>query len=160
MEDNVTARTVAPAAPPPALVGTWARTVADTSGAPKTGSAASPGDTRTPIGTYKLTVDPRWIQTVFPGKYNPKTSGKTGSGFIIDNDWTPGTKAFQALGGVQFKFLQDIDAEGGWWCNAGGPVANYTWSVSGNTLTLTPAGGKDACGVRGFIWAGQWTRAR
>ena len=54
--------------------------------------------------------------------------------------WTPGTKAFQAFGGVQFKVGQDIDAEGGWWCNPGGPVANYTWSVSGNTLTLTPGG--------------------
>ena len=159
VDDTVTARTVAPAAPPSALVGTWVRTVTDNSGAPRAGSSGNPEGIGTPIGTYKLTVDPRWIQTVFPGKYGPKTSGKTGGGFIIDNDWTPGTKAFRALGGVQFKVGQDIDAEGGWWCNPGGPVANYTWSVSGNTLTLTP-GGKDACGVREFIWAGEWKRAR
>jgi len=31
-------------------------------------------------------------------------------------------------------------------------------TVNDNTLTLAPAGGHDACGIRGFIWAGQWTR--
>src|SRR4029077_9577821 len=50
MEDNVTARVAAPAAPPAALVGSWQRTVADTSGAPK-------GGTPTPAGTYKLVID-------------------------------------------------------------------------------------------------------
>ena len=36
---------------------------------------------------------------------------------------------------------------------------DYTWSVSGNTLTLMPVGGKDPCPLRGFIWTGDWTRA-
>jgi hypothetical protein len=158
VEDNVVARTVASPTPPAMLVGTWARTVDDTSIAPAMGSAANPNKTPTPAGTYKLTFDARWIQTTFPGKYAGKASFKTGAGFIIDNDWTSDARGFAAYGGVQFKVLQDSDAEGGWWCNAGGPVASYRWSVSGKTLTLTPAGGTDACGVRGFVWAGQWTR--
>ena len=41
----------------------------------------------------------------------------------------------------------------------GRPVADYSWSVSGDTLTLAPIGGGDPCGIRGFIWTGQWTRA-
>jgi hypothetical protein len=159
-EDTVTARIAAPAAVPSALAGTWRRSVADTSGAPKPGSTGNPTYTYTPTGTYKLVIDARWIQTRFPGSYDAKASEKTGAGFVMDNDWTPGAKTFQAWGGVQFKVLQQIDAEGGWWCDAGGPVASYTWAVSGNTLTLTPAGGTDACGIRGFIWGGQWTRAR
>jgi hypothetical protein len=39
-----------------------------------------------------------------------------------------------------------------------GPPATYTWSVNGDTLTLAPVGGRDACAIRGFVWAGQWTR--
>ena len=31
-------------------------------------------------------------------------------------------------------------------------------AVAGKTLTLTPQGGKDACGQRGRTWAGRWTR--
>jgi hypothetical protein len=158
MEDNVTAKVVAPPIPPGTLSGTWQRTVTDTTGAPAKGSAGNPTKTPTPAGTYKLIFDARWIQTRFPGKYVPKAP--SGNGFIIDNDWTPAASSFQAFGGVQFKVLQDIDAEGGWWCYAGGPAATYTWSVTGKTLTLTPRGGADACGIRGFIWAGQWTRAR
>jgi hypothetical protein len=154
MEDNVTASVVAAPPVPAALAGTWVRTVTDTSAAPK----PAPNTTPVPTGTYKLVFDPRWVQTRFPGTYLGKASFKTGNGFIIDNDWTPGAKSFQALGGVQFKVLQDSDAEGGRWCDAGGPVASYTWSVSGNTLTLTPIGGTDACASRGVVWAGQWTR--
>jgi hypothetical protein len=158
MEDNVVARTAATPAPPAKLAGTWVRTVTDTSSAPAMGSAGNPNQTPTPAGTYTLTFDSRWIQTHFPGTYVPRASFKTGNGFIIDNDWTAGARSFEAWGGVQFKVLQDIDAEGGWWCNAGGPVAKYSWLVSGKTLTLSPVGGRDACSVRGFIWAGQWTR--
>ena len=153
MDDNVTASVVAAPPQPAALAGTWVRTVTDTASAPK------PGPNATPTGIYKLVFDSRWVQTRFPGKYVPKTSLKDGTGLIIDNDWTPGAKSFQALGGVQFKVLQDIDAEGGWWCDAGGPVATYSWTVTGNTLTLTPTGGADSCARRRSVWAGQWTRA-
>ncbi|MDX6414909.1 MAG: hypothetical protein QOH23_2319, partial [Gaiellaceae bacterium] len=46
------------------------------------------------------------------------------------------------------------------WCYPDGPGATYNWSVTGDTLTLTPVRGHDACGVRGFIWGGEWTRVR
>jgi hypothetical protein len=49
-------------------------------------------------------------------------------------------------------------AETGWWCLEDGPEADYTWSVSGDTLTLKPKTGADSCGVRGFVWAGDWKR--
>ena len=156
MEDDVTATVVAAPPAPSALAGTWVRTVTNTSDAPKL--SPNMGVTAIPTGTYKLVFDPRWVQTRFPGKYLGKASFKTSNGFIIDNDWTPAATSFQALGGVQFKVLQDIDAEGGWWCDAGGPVATYNWSVNGSTLTLTPVGGTDSCAGRGFVWAGQWTR--
>jgi hypothetical protein len=154
MDDNVTASVVAASPVAATLVGTWTRTLTDTSGAPKPG----PNVTPTPTGTYKLVFDSRWVQTRFPGKYLGKASFKTGNGFVIDNDWTPSPQSFQALGGVQFKVLLDSDAEGGWWCEAGGPAATYNWNVSGNTLTLTPVGGTDSCASRGVVWAGQWTR--
>ena len=160
IEHTVSARTVAPPPVPAALAGTWQRTVSDVSGAPKGGSSGNPTYTTTPTGTYRLTFDRRWIQARFPGKFVPHTSDKTGDGFIFDNDWTPGGQTFQAWGEVQFKVGQDIDAEGGSWCYAGGPVATYRWSVAGSTLTLSPAGGADACGIRGFIWTGDWTRVR
>jgi hypothetical protein len=156
IDDTVTATTVAPPAPPAALAGTWERTVSDVSGAPKAGSSGNPTGTPAPAGTYKLTFDSRWIQAKFPGAYQP--NGKNGEGMIIDNDWNPGVDSFKAYGGVQWKVLQRIDPEGGWWCYAGGPAGTYDWSISGNTLTLTPAGGSDPCGIRNFIWPGQWTR--
>jgi hypothetical protein len=37
-------------------------------------------------------------------------------------------------------------------------AAKYNWTVSGSTLTLSPVGSHDACGIRGFVWAGTWTR--
>jgi hypothetical protein len=36
----------------------------------------------------------------------------------------------------------------------GGPGANYSWSVSGDTLTLAPIG-VDRCVERALIWTGQ-----
>ena len=35
----------------------------------------------------------------------------------------------------------------------GGPRADYTWAVSGDTLTLSLVGGHEPCRVREFIWA-------
>ena len=62
-----------------------------------------------------------------------------------------------ALGSFIFEPNHE-QAETGWWCWQDGPSGSYTWSISGSTLTLAPQGGKDPCGVRGFVWAGQWTR--
>ena len=61
------------------------------------------------------------------------------------------------MGSVIFEVNHE-EAETGWWCWQDGPPADYTWSVTGDTLTLRPTGGHDACGVRGFVWGGQWMR--
>jgi len=159
IEDTVVAN-VAPAPKvPAALAGTWERPVTDVSTMPRAGSSGNPTDTYLATGTYKLTFDPRWVEARFPGAFNPGTSFKSGRGLIFYNDWTPGTKTFDALGYVRWHGDKRSSPDGGSWCFAGGPAATYSWSVSGNTLTLTPKGGADACGIRGFIWAGTWTRA-
>jgi hypothetical protein len=67
-------------------------------------------------------------------------------------------RSFHIAGGVSIAVLLDEDQRGRWWCDPWGPEADYTWSVSGTTLTLAPAGGTDACRQRGEILTGTWTR--
>jgi hypothetical protein len=157
--DTVTARVLPPPPPPAALAGTWQRTIQDTSAAPKPGTAGNPTDTGTPPGKYTITFDRRWIHDVFPCdtspcRFNPQTGG--GGEFI--SDWVPGTTRFSVQGAVTIRILHDTDRLGGSWCYNWGPPAVYNWSISGNTLTLAPVGGHDACAIRGFIWTGTWTR--
>jgi hypothetical protein len=158
-ERTVVARVVASPNPPQALAGTWQRTVADTSGAPTPGSAGNPTDTLTPAGTYRMVIDRRWIQVRFPGAYHSPDSDDTGAGWILDSDYSVDPTSFRVYGAVTFETHHN-QAELGWWCWPDGPVTDYAWSVSGATLTLRPKRGKDPCGVRGFIWAGEWTRVR
>jgi hypothetical protein len=72
----------------------------------------------------------------------------------------PGAKTFYVQGEVTTHIPKDTARLAGWWCETWGPPATYSWSVSGDTLTLAPVGGNDACGIRGFIWAGEWTRVK
>ena len=157
--DTVVARVRQAPAVPKTLAGTWQRTISDTSGAPKPGSPGNPTDSLTPPGTYKLMFERRWIQDVFPCDTSPcRFNPKTGAGGEGTSDWTPGASTFAVRGPVTFRVFHNTDRLGGWWCWMDGPSATYTWSVSGSTLTLAPVGGHDACGIRGFIWAGEWTR--
>ena len=155
--DSVVARVLPAPAPPGALAGTWRRNVPDVSAAPMNGTAGNPTDTITPVGTYTMVIDKRWIQVRFPGPFHRPQSDNTGEGWIFDSDYAAGPTSFQVYGAVTFDTFHE-QAETGWWCYSDGPAATYTWSVKGNTLTLTPVGGHDACGIRGFIWAGDWTR--
>jgi hypothetical protein len=66
--------------------------------------------------------------------------------------------AFRVQSAVTIQVFHDSDRLGGSWCWRDGPPADYTWSVTSDTLTLAPKGGRDSCGIRGFIWGGQWTR--
>lgn len=155
--DNVIARVLPAPAPPAPLAGTWARTI-DTATAPKPGSSGNPTDTFTPNGRYTLTFDKRWMRDHFPGSFVYPQSNKTGNGFVFLSDYTAGPTRLHVVGEVIFHPSSDQLAEGGSWCYNSGPPADYNWSVSSNTLTLAPVGGKDACAIRGFIWTGQWTR--
>jgi hypothetical protein len=158
--DTVTAR-VLPAPPAPdALLGTWQRTISDTSGAPAPGSAGNPTGTLTPPGTYKITFDRRWVHDAFPCTNSPCTfQSSTGAGTEFDSDWEPGPTTFRVQGEVTFRMFKDSDRLAGWWCETWGPPATYTWSVNGKTLKLASLGGRDACAIRGSVWSGTWTRA-
>jgi hypothetical protein len=157
---GVTARVVAAPEVPAELAGRWQRTLTDVSGAPPDGTADNPTGTTIPAGTYTMVIDKRMIQMRWPGVYHVPESDDTGAGWITDSDFMLAGPKLTALGPVIFAPMQDPPlAETGWWCWQDGPAGTYTWSVSGATLTLTPQGGKDPCGVRGFVWAGQWTRA-
>ena len=113
---TVTTR-VRPAKRPPAkLAGVWTRVVRGT-----------PEELGGPAGRYTLHFERRWLQDRAPGLWNPTSD--TGYGGIVDNDWVPGPRTFEIAGSVTFRVLHDSDAEGGWWCEPGGPKATYGWSV-------------------------------
>lgn len=153
--ETVTARVQPAPLPPEALVGTWTRTV-DPTGGPD----ITPGHPA-PAGVYRLVFTKSWIQDRLPGAFDRATSGSTGSGMMIDNDWTPGPGSFHVQGDVvSFPPTGHVNREtGNSWCFPGGPGADYTWHVTGNELTLSPRGGKDSCSIRGFIWTGTWTKS-
>jgi hypothetical protein len=153
----VTARVTSPPELPAGLAGRWQRTITDTSGAPAAGTPDNPTDTLTPAGTYTMVIDKRQIQMLFPGRFHRPASDRTGEGWILDSDYTIESRILHATGPVTFEPFHE-QAEGGQWCWQDGPRGDYEWSISNDTLTLTPRGGDDPCGVRGFIWAGQWTR--
>ncbi len=158
--DTVVARVRRSPAPPPRLSGTWKRDIPDTSGAPPAGSPGNPTENVFPPGTYKMTIDRRWIQVRWPGRYHVPESDETGEGWILDSDYAATATRLRALGPVVFETLQDPpQAEWGWWCWQDGPAGTYRWSTSGETLTLAPLK-SDPCTSRSFIWAGNWTRVR
>ena len=68
IDDTVIATTVAPAAPPAALAGTWERTVSDLSGTPKPGSAGNPGGNTLPTGRYELIFDTSNADATVPSR--------------------------------------------------------------------------------------------
>lgn len=158
--DTVTARVLPAPIPPPAILGSWQRTV-DTADAPTPGSSGNPTDTDTPSGTYTITFSRKWIEDHFPGKFTISGSigDATGDGFELLSDWTPKPTTLHVAGAISIQpFDGDTDQLGGSWCYWGGPGADYTWKVSGTALTLEPVGGTDACAIRGFIWTGKWTK--
>jgi hypothetical protein len=129
------------------------------SGAPADGTPGNPTGTTVVPGAYTMVIGNRMIQMHWPGVYHWPESDTSAAGWIIDSDFTLAGATLQALGPVTFRPAQNPPAaEAGWWCWQDGPSGTYTWSVSGTTLTLTPQRGEDPCGVRGFVWAGQWSR--
>ena len=152
--DTVVARVLPAPEVPHALAGTWQRTLSGPVPADPGATGAQPN----PAGTYKITFSRQFIQDHYPGVYNASNTLLYGA--LIDDDYVPGPTTFKVWGGVQFQPETSWGAEGGWWCDSDGPAATYTWSVSGDTLTLAPVGGKDGCRQRGTTWTGTWTRAK
>lgn len=135
--DTVKARTLPPPAPPPGLVGKWRRTVTQ-----------EQAGTETPAGTWRLTID----------KTGWKLTDPQGGRSWIDVAYF-GTSRLQARSGI---WTVPVESRGGnGWCEDSNAPVNYTWALSGTTLTLTLAG-RDRCGdphnKQHFIWAGAWTR--
>ena len=113
-----------------------------------------------PAGRWTLVFERRWIESIFPGTFHPEQSKQTHFGYIIDNDWVPGPNTFEVAGSVTNNVFHDEDRRGGWWCQPWGPVAMYSWSVNGDTLSLEPVGGVDRNEQRGTVFTGNWTRVR
>jgi len=147
-----------PTKPTAKLSGTWLRTIPSTSAAPPDGSSGNPTGTHTPPGTYRMVIDQRFLQVHFPGRFHRPQSDDTGNGWILDTDYIPRPNSLSVLGPVPFAPFNG-QAEGGPWCYVDGPPASYNWAVSGNQLTLKPAG-SDKCGIRAFVFAGTWKRAQ
>jgi len=155
--DTVVARVLPAPAPPAALAGTWQRKI-DAAEVPKPGSAGNPTSTIVAPGRWTITFEKRWVHDQAPGRFVFPRSNNDGTGFVFLDDYTATSTRIKVAGEVIMHPFRDNLAEGGWWCFPNGPGASYNWSVSGNTLTLAPVGGHDACRVRGFVWSGQWTR--
>ncbi len=153
--DTVLARVVAAPEPPAELAGKWQRDVAQ--------EVPGPADPRcapdpVPAGRWTLVFESRWLDTVYPGAFDPVQSKTTLAGYIIDNDWVPGQTTFEVAGSVTTHVDSDADPHGGWWCLPWGPPATYSWSVNGDTLSLAPEGGTDRNEQRGAIFTGTWKR--
>lgn len=136
---TVVAQVRAAPTPPAGLVGAWQRTV-------PTAVRADRGALYTetaPAGQYTMVVDQRFIQHRGP-------SGLP----TLQSDYVAGPRTL-TVGAPVWTFA--AGTEGGW-CDPWGPEARYAWSVSGDTLTLAPAGESDACNKRGAIFTGEWTR--
>jgi hypothetical protein len=154
--DTVTARVLPAPKVPAALAGTWQRTVPGPIPADPDAASTNPA----PGGTYAFAFDPRWVKETNPGPYTPINNGtQTCSGCIELEDYLAGPSTLQLWGTVTTNLVTAANPIGGWWCYEDGPPTKYSWTVSGNSLTLAPIGGQDACHQRGTVWSGTWTRA-
>jgi hypothetical protein len=152
--DTVTARVLPAPQVPPALAGTWQRNV--TGPIPPDPGAASQNPV--PGGVYRMTFDLRYVRETNPGTYTAITSdSQVCNGCILLEDYVAGPSTLLLWGAVTTHITTDNDPVGGWWCYEDGPPTRYSWTVSGNTLTLAPIGGKDPCNQRGSVWTGTWT---
>ena len=153
--DTVTARLLPAPQVPAALAGTWQRNVTGPIQADIGAASQNPA----PGGVYTMTFDQRYVRETYPGTYTPITSdSQPCNGCILLEDYVAGPSTLQLWGAVTTHLITDDDPVGGWWCFEDGPPARYSWTVSGNTLTLAPIGGKDPCNQRGSVWTGTWTR--
>jgi hypothetical protein len=146
--DTVVARVVPAPAPPASLAGTWVRTVTQqdlTKSDPQFGDGP-------PAGVWHLVFDRAGAWHLDPGG-SGLVNGYDVTGNVI-HVYSPIEMApfADGKGGVSRFGHHGI---GGIDCREDGPFGTYTWSVSGNALTLTAI--KEGCGQRRAIWEGTWT---
>lgn len=145
--DTIVAR-VLPSPPPPSeLAGTWTRTVTSTD-TTKATSGAPP-----PAGNWSLVIDSvgAWV-------LDPLGSG-------LAQAYTVSGGTLNILGPIQMAPFSNGKGGisrfghhgiGGTACREDGPPDAFTWSVSGNQLTLTAT--HAPCGDNRAILEGTWTR--
>jgi hypothetical protein len=157
---TVVARVLPAPAPPAALAGTWRRSIprpvsGDPGGLYAKGPGGSyPGRDPAPAGPWRMVIDARFVQHVAP------------TGYVINSDYAAGPRAIRFASPVWTTPRTPLQPRNGhnanpreWaWCDPWGRETTYTWSVEGDTLTLGPAAGMDACRQRGMILTGEWRR--
>jgi hypothetical protein len=144
---TVVARVLPAPTPPSELAGTWTRSVT-AEDVQRATSGEGP-----PPGVWRLVFDSVGAWVLDP----------MGSGVVEQYEATAtGIHAYAPIQMAPFSDGRGGVARfghhgiGGTVCNYDGPFGNWTWSVSGDQLTLTAV--KDACGDRRAIWEGTWTR--
>jgi hypothetical protein len=130
-----------PAGPPPELAGSYTRFVgkADIARTQKKRSEVGPNQVKPKPERTLLFVEPSGL-----------TTRTTNADFVVQQDY-----AASAGGELEIRGYQHPEA--GAFC---GPEiaqnADYSWKVSGDTLTLSAV--KDPCADRDSVLTGKWTR--
>ena len=144
--ESLTAKVSAAPQPPAALRGTWARTVTQAD------LARAVPEHGPPTGPWELVFDQVGAWDLDPtgsGRiYEYAVQGDTINVYAPIQE-APCSNTSCGISRYGHNGLGDVD------CNASGPFGSYRWSVSANTLTLTPV--QDGCPDREDVWAGQWT---
>jgi hypothetical protein len=116
---------------------------------------ALPASDGTPVGRWHLVFD-----SVVAWVLDPKGSG------VVEQYAAP-SHTIHAFAPIQMAPFSSNgqggitrfghSTIGGTVCSENGPFGSYSWTVSGNTLTLAAQSGN--CPDRNTIWVGTWTRA-
>jgi hypothetical protein len=153
--DRVTARVLPAPTPPPALAGTWTRTLTKQDAAkadPKYGTDNVP-----PTGIARLVIDRIgiWELDSF-GTGIVQAYSVSGHDLHADAPIQMVPKQASGDPGSIHRFGHRIDAGGGVDCDESGPFGTYHWSISNGQLTLTAT--HEPCGQRRAVYEGTWTR--
>jgi hypothetical protein len=141
--DTVTARVLPAPAPPAALAGAWSRTVT-----PEDTEKSGPGPP--PPGRWKLIFDRVGAWHIDPDDGGVVNQYAALPGVIdVFAPITMAPKGISRFGAHGFACCD---------CREDGPFGSYSWSVSGNELTLNAR--HEGCPNRRAIWEGVWTRIR
>jgi hypothetical protein len=148
--DTVVARVLPAPEPPTELAGRWQRTVTDEDVARV--DPRSVGDL--PTGRWELVFD-----QVGAWSLDPKGSGVVDHANFRGDTLDVDGAIWMRPKGVALNRYGHSDIGPGW--REDGPPGSYSWSVSGDQLTLSAI--NETSGpylVRRAVWEGTWTRAR